>query len=217
MLTSAQLTTLKNDIAANTNTINGVQIKDMPVNDDTSFAIAGWYNQAAAGPYKVWGNAVALKDIRAAADLGKYTPTDNPPASGGTQQITNDQLLYNNRALQCQLKQGNAFFLIQGEGSVDCATNAFRLLFSDCMTGIPSGASGANQNAGWGTSGAPGAVRLAMQRNATNIEKLFSTQPVNSGNAGNVNVDGRGVATNPDALVVVGPVSGQEVSQARAT
>ncbi len=209
MLTSAQLTTLKADIAANTNTvlINGVstQIKNVPVSPDNAQSVADWYNLTAAGPYKVWDNAASLKAIRAATNLSQFTPTDAAPASPST------DMTYQNRALLCQLKQANAFFLVTGEGTVDCSGQQFRQSFNDCMTAIPSGTAGAAQNAGWGTPGAPGAVRLAMQRSASNVEKLFGTQGAGAGAAGNVSGDPRGGTTNPDALAVVGPVSGGDV------
>ena len=53
--------------------------------------------------------------------------------------------------------------LVQGTGTVDATPQALRQSFNDCMTAIPSGSSGANQNAGWGTAATPGAV--AMEKN----------------------------------------------------
>lgn len=219
-LTSAQLATLKAAIAANTATINingggPVAINAAPTGSDANAAIAAWYNQAATPAYAAWNTATPIKAIRAATDLSKYTPVDNPPASGSTVQITNDALLYQNRALVCQLKQANAVFLIQGEGNVDATAQQFRQSFNDCMVNIPSGASGANQNAGWGTAGAPGAVRLAMQKNASNAEKLFSVQSAGAGPSGVVTTDPRGSTTNPDALVFVGSISAADVDAAR--
>lgn len=214
-MTPAQLATLKADIAANANQINGVAIKDMPNNSDASFAIADWYNQNVSPNYTVWNEAAPIKTIRAAVNLANFTPSGAVPASGSTQQITNDQLVYQNRALACQLKQANAIFLIQGEGNVDCSPLQFRQSFNDCMTAIPSGASGANQNAGWGTSAAPGAVRLAMHRLARRIEKLFAVVSTAAPNAGNVGADPRGGATNPDTLVLIGTISYQDVDAAR--
>jgi hypothetical protein len=213
-LTPSQLTTLKADILANTNTINGVQIKDIPNNGDGNFAVAGWYSAAAESAYLVWSQSVSLKSIRAAVDLSKFTPSDSPPAAGATTQETNDGLLFQNRALVCQLKQANAIFLIQGEGTVDATTSQYRLNFFDCLTQIPSGTNGASTNAGWGTSAGPGVVRLAMQRAATRAEKLFSVAGTGTGNSGNVGGDARGGNTNPDALVVVGGISASDVNNA---
>lgn len=215
-LTPAQKTALKNDIAANTATINGVQIKDMPNTTDANFDIAAWYSALSSPAYLVWSDSVSLKTIRSAVNIANYTPTDAVPASGSTQQITNDQLVYQNRALACQLKQANAIFLITGEGEINCAPLQLRQSFNDCMTTIPSGASGANQNAGWGTSAAPGAVRLAMQRSALRIEKLLAAASTAAPNAGNVGGDARGSTTNPDTLAFSGSLTESDVTQARA-
>jgi len=213
-LTPAQLATFKAHMEANTNQINGTAINAMAHTPDNAFAIAAWYSQDAAGPYKAWNTRTPLKALRAAVDLSRYTPTDNPPASTNTVTGTNDALLFNNRALKCQLQQANAVFLLQGEGEVDATGQQFRQSFGDCMVGIPSGAGGAAQNAGWGTAGSPGAVRLAMQRPATNIEKVFSVQAAGAGAAGNVAADPRGGGTNPDALVYVGGVTAAQVQAA---
>lgn len=216
-LTAAQQATLAAAIAANSAVIPagqpfaGAAVKDIPHTADGAFQVAWWYNQLAAGPYLVWNDAAPIKSIRAAVNLSQYTPSDAVPASAGTTQNTNDQLVYQNRALACQLKQANAIFLIQGEGTVDCAVLQFRQSFSDCMTQIPSGAAGAAQNAGWGTPGTPGAVRTAMQRNATIAEKLFAVQSSGSGASGVVSTDARGGATNPDTLVVSGSLSDADV------
>jgi len=217
-MTPAQLAALKTHILANTNTVTfggtPTQIKDVPNTGDGNYAVAEWYNATTSPAYRVWDTAVPLKTVRGLVDLSKFTPSDNPPASTNTVTGTNDALLYQNRALKCQLQQANAVFLIQGEGSVDCSALRFRQSFNDCLTLIPSGAGGANQNAGWGTSAAPGAVRLAMQRAATNAEKLFAVASTAAPNAGNVGADPRGGTTNPDTLVFVGGVSPSDVNTA---
>lgn len=190
---------------------------------DDEAAIAA-LNAQASPTYLVWNPAAPTAALRSALDVSKYTPTDAPPASGSTTQVTNDQLLYNNRALACQLKQANAFFFVQGGlgTTVDATPQAIRQSFNDCMTAIPSGASGANANAGWGTAGGPGPVRLAMQRPATVGEKLFSVQGPGGGPSGNVSGDARGSTTNPDALglgssgYASGNVTHQNIDSARA-
>lgn len=157
-------------------------------------------NALASPAYLVWNPAAEAAKVRGALDVSKYTPTDSPPASTNNVTGTNDALLYQNRALSCQLKQANAMFFAQATGAIDATPQALRQSFNDCMTGIPSGASGAAQNAAWGTAGTPGAVRLALQRRATVGEKLFSGQGAGAGAAGNVSGDARGGTTNPDAL-----------------
>ena len=214
-LTTQQTAALKADLAANANqvTIGGVPtaISAVPHTADNAFAVAAWYNQSASPAYLAWNTAVAIKAVRAAVNLANYTPSDAVPASGSTAQVTNDQLVYQNRALACQLKQANAIFLVQGEGTVDATPAQFRQNFRDCMSAIPSGVSGANQDAGWGTPASPGAVRLAMQRSVTNAEKLFATAGAGGGPVGNVGTDPRGSATNPDGLTFVGQLTYQDV------
>lgn len=214
-LTPAQLVTLGAHIDANGATAPGTTgaISALPRTADNADAVARWYNLDAAGPYRVWNPATPVAMIRAALDISKYTPTDSPPASTNNVTGTNDALLFNNRCLACQLKQANAFFFVQGAGVVDATPAALRQSFNDCMTAIPSGVGGAASNAGWGTPAAPGAVRLAMQRSATNAEKVFSVQASGAGAAGNVSGDARGGTTNPDALVFVGAVSADEIRQ----
>ncbi|HVJ82720.1 MAG TPA: hypothetical protein VNC50_16750 [Planctomycetia bacterium] len=223
-LTSGQLATLKVNIIANTSTIPagmpnagsfvGTQVKDIPNNGDGNIAVATWYNLAAAPAYKGWNTSVQLKNIRAAVNLANYTPTDTPPASTNNVQGTNDALLFQNRAMKAQLQQANALFLVVGDGAVDCSPLQYRQSFNDCMTSIPTGAAGANQNAGWGTSAAPGAVRLAMMRDVTNAEKLYVVASTAAPNAGNVGADPRGGQTNPDTLGYVGSITASDVSSA---
>lgn len=62
-LTPAQLTTLKVDIAANTNQINGVPINTMPNSGDANFAIAKWYSTLASPSWTVWKTTVTITEI----------------------------------------------------------------------------------------------------------------------------------------------------------
>ncbi len=68
-LTSQQLTALKADIAANTNTIPagrpfaGTQIKDLPNSADANEEISRWYNLTASGNYKVYKPSVTEGEI----------------------------------------------------------------------------------------------------------------------------------------------------------
>lgn len=217
-LTNGQKTTLKNDIAVNTNTIAagkpfaGTQVKDIPNSADGNIAIADWYSGTASPAYLVWRTDCDAGSIRAATSLAAYTPSDTPPASGGTVQITNDELLYQNRALICQLKQANAIFLLQSQVTLNCTPSNLRQSFSDCMRQIPSGGGGANNDAGWGAAATPGAVRLAMQRACRFIEKLLAVTATGAGNEG---AQPRGSDRNPDALGYEGAITGQDVEDAR--
>lgn len=73
-LTPAKLQTLKAHIAANTDTVGGVAIKDLPPTADNNFAIAAWYNtpvtgteqQAFAAPLALWKPVVTIQELNTA-------------------------------------------------------------------------------------------------------------------------------------------------------
>ncbi len=210
-LTPAQKTALKADILANANVIAsgqfaGTAVKDVPNSNDGNIAVAAWYSLAASPTYLVWDQAASKSAFRAAVTLANYTPSDAVPTGPST------DLTYSNRAFLCQLKQANLMFLLSQDGAMDAGGSTLRQAFQDCMRAIPSGASGANQDAGWGTAGSPNAARLTLMRSAKNIEKLFA---VAGSGAGNQAGDARGATTNPDVLVYVGGVSSGDVENAR--
>lgn len=78
-LTTAQLQTLKAHIAANTDTVGGVAIKDLPATADANFAIAAWYNQPATGteqqafaaPLSLWKPVVTIQELNTAVNWGQ--------------------------------------------------------------------------------------------------------------------------------------------------
>lgn len=148
---------------------------------------------AAATPaYFIWRSDGSKMVIGGVIGRSSFTPSDAAPASPST------DVTYQNRALLCQLKQTNAQWLTQGPGTINAQVQQTRQDFKDCLTGIPSGAGGANQDAGWGTAASPGAVRSAMMRAATNFEKLYSVQTGVGNTPGNQAADARGASTNPD-------------------
>lgn len=73
-LTSANYTTLKNHITANTNTIGGTAINVLPNNSDTNADIANWYNQLITGsenqtfttPTLIWRPVVTIGQMNSA-------------------------------------------------------------------------------------------------------------------------------------------------------
>ena len=83
-LTPAQLQTLKAHIAANTDTVGGVAIKDLPATADNNFAIAAWYNtpatgteqQAFAAPLSLWKPVVTIQELNTAINWSQ-TPGAN--------------------------------------------------------------------------------------------------------------------------------------------
>ena len=58
-MNSSQLAILKTNLAANTATIGGVQIKDLEHTDDNAQAIVDWYNVVASPDYWVWRTSVS--------------------------------------------------------------------------------------------------------------------------------------------------------------
>lgn len=201
-LTQAQLQTLKTWI--NTN-LAGVFDQ----------AAADALNAVASPDYWMWSKATAKAIIRAAVALESYTPVDAIPV--GLAIDLTGPLLYSNRAFLAQLKQANALFLVQGDGTLDASDGNLRKSFQDCMRQIPTGTNGADKDGGWGAPANPGAVRLAMQNKATVGEKELSVAATGIGNDGGT----RGTMTNPDnygpalnGTFATGPVTLQNVIDA---
>lgn len=200
-LSSAQQTTFRNWLTANA---NGLSDQDA----------ANLANTNAAGPYQLWNPSPDRTTVDSAIDKSAFTPSDAAPVSPST------DMTYQNRALLCQLKQTNAQWLT-AFGVGDARVPGLRKNFQDCLRAIPSGASGAASDAGWGTAGAPGAVRLALMTPATNFQKLYVVAATGVGNDG---VSGnRGTNTNPDVYgmdasgqsPITGPVTSQNVAEIR--
>lgn len=152
-LTSAQLTTLAADIAA-----DGA-LAAQPLNSDGAFAIAAAYNATASPDYYVWNPRVDVQDIEDAVVWANFTPQDAPDGTA----------TWTNRALACQGKQFNLQLMIAGKTTLDATKPGKRTGLQDALTSIPSGASGANKTGGWN------AVQLVLSRKATRGEKLFAT------------------------------------------
>lgn len=200
--TAAQQTTFKTWLTNNATSLSDQAATDLA-------------NTIAAPAYFVWQSGVLASVLDAQVNKANYTPADAPPTSPST------DMTYQNRALLIQLKQTNAQWMTAfGKNTIDARSVNVRQNFKDCMTAIPSGASGANQDAGWGTAGVPGTVRLAMTRQVTNVERLFVAVITGPGN--NDIVGDRGKTINPDTftngadgIAMEGPVSVQQVAETR--
>jgi hypothetical protein len=184
-LSPAQLQTLKQDIAANTNLINGVAINTLPQNGDTNFDIANWYNGIASPDFYVYRNNIPVQEVYDKITWSNLTPSD---VADGTQ-------TWANRSLACQGKQFNLQIILQGQNQIDATKSNIRAGLQDCLTNIPSGAGGATVAAGWVT------VRDSLYTPAKNAEKLFAT--------------GTGTTGSPATRVVYGNISAQDVDSAR--
>ena len=173
-LTAAQLSTLKAHIAANTATINGVQIKDIPYGNDNNIAIAAWYNLTASPDF--WGNysAVPLSTIRNAITFKNYTPADAVPTSDALAAT-----IHMARTLFCQafqLSVNNLF--VGGANSFDATKATLVASLKDATnTNMPSGVAGADRKGGWSD------VQTILCRLARNTEKVLADTSAANGSS----------------------------------
>jgi hypothetical protein len=210
MLTTAQLQTLKTDIAANTATVlyggSQVAINTLPNNGDANFAIAAWYNGVAVPDYIVWRD-LAMDKVLDTITFASMTPADAVPTVTGLSgnptvaaQATYDNQMatlntWRARSLSCQGKQFNLQNLTIGRTTAPMKKTNYRAAMQDCLTNIPAGASGANIAANWV------GVRDGAKFQANRIEKLLAT--------------GAGTTATPSDLSHEGTISGDEVEAAR--
>lgn len=149
------------------------------------YAIAAWCNTAASPAYKVWNSSTPTSVIGDAVSWASLTPADTPDGT----------VIYTNRVLDAQAKQINLQILIQGRDSLPTNRANIRAGLQDALTNLPTGAGGAQITAGWP------AVKTAIQRNATNAEKVLAS--------------GAGTAANPSDLSFEGNVTANEASLLR--
>jgi len=168
-LTAAQLQTLKNAIAAETD----AAFVAMRQAGETG-AMADWYNAASSPAFYVYRSSTATAAIFAAVTWANLTPADTPDGTA----------TYTNRALLCQAKQMNLQILLQGRTTIDSSDATIRGGLQDALTAVPSGANGASQNAG------AGAVKAAMTRQTTKGERLFATGTGTTGSPGALGAEG---------------------------
>lgn len=194
-LTPAQNTALKNDIAANSNTIPagrpfaGTAISALPNTADANEEIARWYNLTASPAWVVWRD-LPMEVVLDTIAFASMTPADAVPT---TPALTVD--VYRARSLACQGKQFNLQNLTLGRTTAPMKRATYRAGLQDCLTNIPAGAGGSLISANWV------GVRDAAKFNATNAEKLFST--------------GTGTTAAPADLGREGPISKDDVEAAR--
>ncbi len=131
MLTSAQLATLKADIAANTNQIGGVQIKDMPNNDDAAFAIAAWYSANASPDFNVFRSNIPVDEVYDQITWANFTPSDAP----------DNTATWTNRSLSCQGKQFNLQTMLVGRASFNAGKITQRAGLNDAGSSSASSCS----------------------------------------------------------------------------
>lgn len=155
MLTTEQLTTLKNYIASDPI----MSIK--PMNGDGDYDIANLFNQLATPDFYVWSPVVQVQNIYDAIVWANMTPAApaSPDATG----------LYRDRALTCQGKQFNLQTMLSGRETLNASKPNIRAGLQDALTALPSKSDGTNQSAGWA------AVQLILSKKSTVFEKVLST------------------------------------------
>ncbi len=152
-LTPAQLSTLASDIAANTNTINGVQIKTLAHTPDNAFAVAAFYNQPASPDYYVWRTNVAEDEYVGTTGIDVANGNAATDFSWtGTGFITRSQ------------GERDAWARIFRNGSCNPSRANVRTAFGDILSGATAPAP-ANRNH----------MLVISKRKATWTEKLFAT------------------------------------------
>lgn len=186
-LTAAQLTTLKNDIAANTATIPagqpwtgsfaGTQVKLVPNTSDGNLAVAGWYNQTASPAF--WG----------------WLPLSTPADTGRAIKMSDVGNLTTANSTRLQVS-----FQIRPDGFVPSSTDD-RALFGGLFS--VAGAAGTRAN-----------LLAIWQRQVTFLEKLLATGTGTQA-TGDLNSDGSVVSGSPATLAFAGAITGTDVLNAR--
>lgn len=159
-----------------------------PLTSAGALEIATLLNAAASPIYNVWRSVTPTSDILDSITWANLTPADT---ADGTATFTN-------RALVCQSKQMNLQIILQGRDSVTSGKLSVRGGLSDALQNVPAGAAGALVDAGWAGAGK---VKATITRTASVIEKLFAT--------------GNGTTATPSSMSYEGPVTSEDVQQAR--
>lgn len=190
-LTSAQKTTLKTDIAANTNTViyAGVPtaINVVPNNDDGNFAIAAWYNLTASPDYWIWRAGVSQLEI-----VSVKTPAPDNTVWSWPAFIA-----------RSQGERDGWREMFADTGYIDFYRDNIRQGLADIFSGTTNNAPAQRAHL----------LRIGREQ-ASWADKLFAVAVTVNGN-GNTITDPRGGTTNPDAPGFFGVLSYSDVSDAR--
>ena len=192
-LTTAQLQTLQNDIATNPALTAFLAAGDVN-------SIKAFYDQNST--FVVNRSTTPISVIQDATIFANFTPAN--PTVAPTNAIDVVAAVNNligainqqNMLLACQGKQFNFQNILGAAGfSGNIATGKSNIVsgLQDACSQIPSGPNGANKSGGWA-----GGIQLAIQRLATNGEKLFAT--------------GTGTIASPGTLVLDGAIQQAEIS-----
>lgn len=183
MLTTPQKATLKAAILADQDWAS------FPNDTDGNYNLATLLSTDAAPNFWVWSTSADVQAIKDAVVWSALTPSDAPD---GTQ-------AWANRSLQCQGKQFNLQLILPMSGTMNATNANVRAGLQDALQGVRSGPAGASQDAGWA------AVRNAMARKASNVEKVFADTALGNGST-------RALCAT---MTWEGPISADDVQQAR--
>lgn len=173
-LSTAQLQTLKADLAANANTVlvGGVAtaISAVPRNGDTAFAVAAWYNLAASPDFWVWKSSVSK------GELVQVTSVDG----------TNFNWSGNGFITRSAGEQAAWREIFNGTGACNPSLPNVRQAFADIFSG--TGNAAANRTH----------LLAIARRKASAAEKLFTTGTGSTGSPGVMGPEGGLSVTNVD-------------------
>lgn len=199
-LDKAHWATLKADILANTNTIpagqewtgafEGQQIKDLPMNGDADFAIAGWYSQLASPAYRVWRNSVTRSEVY--------------------HSITPEGTVFNWATFKAQVEREQTAWIQMFMGD---SAPFHNLSFRDGVFAIFSGSAAQNnQRAHIFNVGRKAANRIEKLLSVAPIVQGGISPTANNGNT---LTDALGSVTNPAVALHYGGITANDVSSAR--
>lgn len=166
-MTPAQITLVKAAIAAD-------PVASVATMDDPGHQVVQLWLNGIDPAYFVWRSITDAPSVNDSISWANLTPTD---AADNTATFTN-------RALVCQAKQINLQILLQGRDYINSGRSNIRAGFQDALTNVPSGVGGAIQSAGWS------AVKAAMTRNATVLERILATGTGTAASPANMGYEG---------------------------
>ena len=126
---------------------------------DSISTIINTLNAVAVPGYFIWNNSVLTEAINDAITWTNFTPNDIPDTT----------VLFQNRALICQLKLEQLQALLISRTFFDATKQTQVAGLQDALTNLPSGNAGVNRSAGWAS------VKLILSKPATVAQKLFAT------------------------------------------
>lgn len=142
-----------------------------------------------ASTFVAWKSSETSANIMDAIIWDRLTPTDAADGDPTAMQ----------REYRCQGKQLNLQIMLQGRDIIPCGKANIRNGLSDALAAVPSGISGAVQDAGW--LGA-GKVKAVISRVVTIAEKVFCTGAGTAGTPGNLGaIDGLLTQSDVDTLM----------------